>query len=73
MGYILLFMMHLVLRDDHLPLVALDFVSADNVAKASAGEGLMIGVFVHPSPAFVQKPSDQVAVTDSMLIPQTLV
>lgn len=65
--------MHLVLRDDHLPLVASDFVSADNVAKPTVGEGLVIELFVRPSPAFVQKPSDQAALIDSMLIPQTLV
>lgn len=40
-------MMRLILRDDHLPLVAPDFLSAGNVAKTSVGEGLMIGVFVH--------------------------
>lgn len=70
--YILLFVMHLSFREDHSPLVAPDFVSADNVAKTSVGEGLPIGVFVHPSVAFVQKPSDRAALTDSGLIPQTL-
>lgn len=64
-------MMRLVLHDGHLPLVAPDFVCADRAAKTSPGEGLMTGVFVHLSPAFVQKPSDQAALTDNMLIPQT--
>lgn len=67
--YILLFMMQLVLHDDCLPLAAPDFVCADSAAETSLGEGLMTGVFVHLSPAFVQKPSDQAALTDSMLIP----
>lgn len=65
--------MPLILHDDNLSLVAPDYVSADNVAKTSVGEGLVIGVFVRPSPAFVQKPSNQAALTDSVLIPQTLV
>lgn len=69
--YILLFMRHLVLRGDCLPLAAPDFVCADVAAGTSPGEGLMTGVFVHLSPAFVHKPSDQAALTDSMLIPQT--
>lgn len=64
-------MMHLVLHDDCLALVAPDFVCADSAEKTSLGEGLMTGVFVHLSPAFVQKPSDQAALTDNMLIPQT--
>lgn len=69
--YILLLVMHLILLDDHLPLVAPDFVCADSAAKMSLGEGLMTGVFVRLSPAFVQKPSEQAALTDSTLIPQT--
>lgn len=65
--------MPLILRDDNLSLVAPDYVSANNVAKTSVGEGRAIGVFVHLSPAFVQKPSKQAALTDNVLIPQTLV
>lgn len=67
----LLFMMHLIFHDDHLPLLAPDFVCDDSAAKTSLGEGLVTGVFVHLSLAFVQKPDDQAALTDSMLIPQT--
>lgn len=63
--------MQLILRDDHLPLAAPDFICGDSAAKVSLGEGLVTGVFVHLSPAFVQKLSDQAALTDSMLIPQT--
>lgn len=64
-------MMHLILHYDHLPPVAPGFFCADSAAKTSLGEGHVMGVFVHLSPAFVQKPYDQAALTDSMLIPQT--
>lgn len=61
------------LCDDHLPHVAPDFVSADCIAKTSVGEGLVIGMFAHPSLASVRKPSEQAALTADMLVPQTLV
>lgn len=43
------------------------------IAKTSVGEGLVMGVFAHPSLASVRKPSEQAALAAGMRIPQTLI